>query len=314
MYRKAPRGRVAGRDGGSATLSTVIREIEAKTLLSRVEGLDTWFGLDFGMNLYRGCQHRCIYCDSRSLCYGNDRFDEDVLVKRNAIDVLRDELRRKRRGGVVGTGSMNDPYMPVEASEHLTERALAALAEFGFGVHVVTKSMLVLRDIAALQKIARRSVAAVSLTITTVDDDLARRIEPGAPPPSERFRALRELAGAGIETRVALMPVLPFLEDSWENVRAIVERAADAGAQAIVASFGLTLRDRQRDYFYARLDESFPGLRATYEARYGQQYVCAVPASDDLRPRFEVLCARRHVRTSVRPQAAPSATEPRLFA
>jgi DNA repair photolyase len=291
----------------------VIREIRAKTLLSRVSGIDTWFGLDFGVNLYRGCQHHCIYCDSRSQCYGNDRFDEDVLVKANAIDILRGELRRKRARGVVGTGSMNDPYMPLEESERLTERALDVIAEHGFGVHVITKSTLVLRDVALLQKIARRSTAAVSLTVTTADDDLARRIEPGAPPPSERFRALRELANAGIEARVALMPVLPFLEDSWDNVRAIVERASECGVMAIAASFGVTLRDRQRDYFYARLDEHFPGLRERYEAQYGDRYVCQAPGGEALRTRFEVLCAERGIRTSARPLLAPSAVEPRLL-
>ncbi len=292
----------------------VIRDIQARTLLSRVDEIDMWFGLDFGMNLYRGCQHHCIYCDSRSACYGNDRFDEDICVKRNAIDVLREELRRKRKKGVVGTGSMNDPYMPAEADERLTQRALELLAEYGFGVHVITKSTLVLRDVSLLQKVARRSTAAVSLTITTLDDELARIVEPGAPPPSDRLRALRELADAGIEARVALMPVLPFLEDSWDAVRCLVERAHSAGVQAIVASFGVTMRDRQREYFYARLDENFPGLRRIYQERFGDRYVCAAPEAETLRARFEELCAAHGMRTSVRPLLAPSATELPLLA
>jgi DNA repair photolyase len=292
----------------------VIREIRAKTLLSRVSGIDTWFGLDFGMNLYRGCQHHCIYCDSRSLCYGNDRFDEDVLVKSNAVDVLRAELQRTRKRGIVGTGSMNDPYMPIEERWRLTEGALEAIAEYGFGVHVITKSTLVLRDVGLLQRISRHSTAAVSLSITTIDDELAHRIEPCAPPPSERFLALRALADAGIEARVAFMPVLPFLEDSSDNVRAIVERAKECGVRAIAASFSVTLRDRQRAYFYARLDESFPGTRAQYEARYGDRYVCSPPDSDALRVHFEALCAKHGIRTSARPLLAPSADEPGLFA
>jgi DNA repair photolyase len=292
---------------------SVIQEIRARTLLSRVSGIDTWFGLDFGMNLYRGCQHHCIYCDSRSECYKNDRFDDEVLVKTNAIDVLRDELRRKRVRGVIGTGSMNDPYMPIEAEVRLAARALEAIADFGFGVHVVTKSTLVLRDIALLQKIGRRATAAVSLTLTTLDDALARVIEPGAPLPSDRLDALREIARAGIEARVALMPVLPFVEDSWDNVRDIVERAAECGARAVVASFGVTLRDRQRAYFYARLDERFPGLRERYAKLYGDRYVCASPDAEALRTRFEALCAERGLRTSVRPMRAPSADEPGLF-
>ena len=176
----------------------MITEIRAKTLVSRVQGLDTYFGLDYGMNLYRGCQHHCIYCDSRSLCYGIDAFDRDVLIKANAVELLESELRRKRKKGIIGTGSMNDPYMPLEDKVCLTRRALEVIASYGFGVHVVTKSDLVLRDIAILQKISRGARSVVSLTITTADDDLARKIEPGAPPSSARFLALKTLAKAGI--------------------------------------------------------------------------------------------------------------------
>ena len=189
----------------------MIHKIRAKAPLSRVSGIDTWFGLDFGMNLCRGCQHHSIYCDSRSLCYGNDQFDEDVLVKSNAIDVLRDELRRKRKRGILGTGSMSDPYMPIEERYRLTEGALEAIAEYGFGVHVITKSTLVLRDVGLLQRISRNSTAAVSLSITTIDDELAHRIEPGAPPPLERFLALRALTDAGIE---AASPSCPSFRSS----------------------------------------------------------------------------------------------------
>jgi len=304
---------VVRRAGAVRYTRGVIREIRAKTLLSRVSGVDTWFGLDFGMNLYRGCQHHCIYCDSRSECYGNDRFDDDVLVKVNAIDLLRNELRRKRIRGVIGTGSMNDPYMPIETETRLAAQALNGIAEYGFGVHVVTKSTLVLRDVDLFRKISRRATAAVSLTLTTLDDGLARQLEPGAPAPSDRLRALRELAAAGIEVRVALMPVLPFLEDSWDNVRDVVERAAECGVTAVVAAFGVTLRDRQRAYFAARLDECFPALRSRYAALYGDRYVCASPDADLLRTRFEALCAERGLRTSVRPMRSPSAVAPTLF-
>lgn len=244
----------------------MIRQILAKNVLSRVAGVDTYFGLDYGMNLYRGCQHHCIYCDSRSKCYGNDRFDDDVLVKTNAVDLLAKELRAKRRKGVVGTGSMNDPYMPLEERVGLTRAALEVLAGYGFGVHVVTKSDLVLRDIPLLQRIARTSTAAVSLTLTTLDDELARRIEPGAPPASSRLRALAELSAAGIEARVALMPVLPFLEDAWDNVSAIVREAHRRGVRTVIPWFGMSLRDRQRTYYYRKLDELFPGLREQYES------------------------------------------------
>ena len=291
---------------------STIRPIRAKTLVSRVGGIDTWFGLDYGINLYRGCQHRCIYCDSRSLCYEIDAFDEEILYKQNAVERLEDELPRKRRKGIIGTGSMNDPYMPAEASIGLTRRALETIRRHGFGVHVITKSDLVVRDADILARIARVA-AVVSLTITTADDTLSRKLEPGAPPSSARFRALAELAKAGVETRVALMPVLPWLEDSWENVSAIVERADQCGVQAIIASFGLSQRDRQRAYFHDRLDELFPGLRKRYERRYRDQYECPVPGAGTLRQRFRDLCAKRGIATWVRPHLAPTAEQASLF-
>ena len=290
----------------------MIKEIKAKTLISRVSGIDSIFGLDYGLNLYRGCQHRCIYCDSRSLCYGIENFDGDVLIKANAIEILRDELSRKRKKGIIGTGSMNDPYMPLEEQISLTRRALETIADYGFGVHVITKSDLVLRDIDVLQRISRMS-AAVSLTITTVDDALSKIVEPGAPPSSSRFRAMKRLSKAGIETRLALMPTLPFIEDSWENVSAIIEEAHSCGVKVIIPWFGMSMRNRQRDYFYDRLDESFPGLRERYEAAYGEAYACPSPHAKDLYRRTQELCARLGIATQVRPMLAPNAEELRLF-
>lgn len=291
----------------------MIKEIRAKTLVAKVRGLDTYFGLDYGMNLYRGCQHRCIYCDSRSECYGIDGFDRDVLVKVNAIELLDNELRRKRKKGIVGTGSMNDPYMPLEEKTCLTQRALEVLARYGFGVHVVTKSDLVLRDLEMLQRIARTARAVVSLTITTVDDALAQRVEPGAPPSSSRFRALKTLADAGIETRIPLMPTLPFLEDTWDNVSAIVERAHACGVSAIVPWFGMSMRDRQRAYFYDRLDDLFPGLRARYEKQFGKDYMCPSPEAKPLFERFSTFCNELGISTSVQPSLAPTGEQLDLF-
>ena len=275
-------------------------------MLSRVQGFDAWFGLDYGMNLYRGCQHRCIYCDSRSACYEIEDFDGEVLVKVNAVERLRDELPRRRRKGIIGTGSMNDPYMPLEETVGLTRRALEAIADYGFGVHVITKSDLVLRDVDVLKRIARTSRAAVSLTITSADDDLSRRIEPVAPVSSVRFEVLAALAQEGIEARIALMPVLPFLEDSWENIEAIVERARAAGVTAIVAAFGMTMRDRQRDHFYRELDRLFPGLRAKYETQFGESYHCPARSATALRERFMARCHEDGMATSVQPMLGPS--------
>jgi len=295
------------------TSQTVIKEIRAKTLVSRVRGLDSYFGLDYGMNLYRGCQHRCIYCDSRSQCYGIEAFDRDVLIKANAIELLEAELVRKRKKGVVGTGSMSDPYMPLEAETELTRRALAVIARCGFGVHVVTKSDLVLRDLPVLQQIGRAARSIVSLTITTIDDVLSKKVEPGAPPSSARFRTLKALSDAGIEARVALMPTLPFVEDNWENVSAIVERAYGCGVKAIVPWFGMSMRDRQRAYFYDRLDELFPGARRRYVELYGEDYSCPSPRADRLFERFERLCKDRGIATSVQPSLAPTGEQLELF-
>ncbi len=290
----------------------MIKEIRAKTLVSRVTEIDTYFGLDYGMNLYRGCQHRCIYCDSRSKCYGIDHFDRDVLIKGNAIDLLRDELPRKRRKGIIGTGSMNDPYMPLEEKAKLTQRALEVIAEHGFSVHVLTKSDLVLRDVPILKRIVQAG-AAVSFTITTIDDRLAKKVEPLSPPPSARFRALKALAEEGIETRIALMPILPFLEDDWDNVSAIVEESRRCGVKTIIPAFGMSMRDRQREYFYSRLDELFPGLRAKYEAAYGDDYACPSPNAKELAGRFADLCASHGIATSVKPQLAPTAEQLKLL-
>lgn len=268
-----------------------IIEIQAKTMLASIAHPDPIFGLRYNMNLYRGCQHQCIYCDSRSECYQIENFNHDVLVKVNAIELLEKELPRKRVKGVIGTGSMNDPYMPVEKRYNLTGRALEQIARHGFGVHVITKSDLVLRDLEILSEI-RRVHALITFTVTTTDDALARKLEPGAPPSSARFAAMRAVAARGIYTGVSMMPILPYLEDTPENITAIVEQAADSGASYIVPWFGLSMRDRQRAYLYAKLDALFPGLRAQYEQRYGERYDCPAPNAARLREVFQAACAR----------------------
>lgn len=266
-------------------------EIQARTILSHNKEADPLFGIKYNMNLYRGCQHQCIYCDSRSECYGIENFNHDILVKVNAVDLLRDELARKRVKGVIGTGSMNDPYMPIEKQYNLTRRALEVIAEKGFGIHVITKSDLVLRDIDLIAAV-RKVHALVTFSICTTDDELGKKIEPGAPPPSARFTAMQTLASHGIYTGVAMMPVLPFLEDSEENVSAVIRRAAECGATYILPWFGLSMRDRQRDHFYQQLDRLFPGLRHQYEMQYGLRYGCPSPQANRLSACFHQLRAQ----------------------
>jgi DNA repair photolyase len=152
----------------------MIEEIKAKTILNHVKQPETWFGLKYNMNLYRGCQHQCIYCDSRSDCYRIEDFAK-IQVKINALDLLEDVLPRKRVRGTIGFGSMNDPYMPVERDYRLTEKSLEIILVNEFPVHILTKSDLVLRDIELLMEISN-VYAAVSFTITTADDELAKKI------------------------------------------------------------------------------------------------------------------------------------------
>jgi DNA repair photolyase len=280
----------------------MIKEITAKVLLNPVKQPDDWFGLKYNMNLYRGCQHQCIYCDSRSECYQIENFS-DVLVKVNAVELLRDELSRKRLKGTIGTGSMNDPYMPLEAQRNLTGQALQVIADFRFPVHIITKSDLVLRDLNTIREI-NQVYTAVTFTITTADDMLGKKIEPGAPRVSARFRAMQVLAENGVLTGVTLMPVLPFLEDNVENIRQIVTRAHEAGASYIIPSFGMTLRDRQREYYYRKLDLLFPGLSREYAKEFGYQYHLPANNAQELENEFHGLCDRFGIATCI-PQFQP---------
>ena len=282
----------------------MIKEIQAKTLLARVKGPDDCFGLYYNMNLYRGCQHQCIYCDSRSECYQIEDFNHDVLVKANAIALLRRELAGKRVVGTIGTGSMNDPYMPLEADTRLTRQALEVIAGFNFPVHIITKSDLVLRDIDLLEAISRSTYAAVTLTVTTADDQLSKRLEPGAPVSSRRVAALHSLNQRGLLAGIALMPVLPFIEDTEENIRAIVRMGHDAGARYILPAFGMTLRDRQRAYFYDKLDRLFPGLHPRYEKAFGERYSAPARNPRRLGQVFAELCKQLGIATKM-PVFAP---------
>jgi DNA repair photolyase len=289
----------------------MIHEVTAKTLLASSKQPDPWFGIKYTMNLYRGCQHQCIYCDSRSECYQIENF-ADVLVKVNAIDLLKKELPRKKVKGTIGTGSMSDPYLPLEATRRLTAQALEVIAEQQFPLHALTKSDLVLRDLETLRAISR-VYAAISFTITTADDELGKKVEPGAPLVSRRFAAMAQLAKAGLLTGVLLMPVLPFIEDNAENITAIVARAKDCGATYILASFGMTLRDRQRAYYYAQLDRWLPGLRQQYEQQYGDRYSAAARGARGLEQIFREACERQGIATRMPFYEPALPSQPALF-
>lgn len=262
--------------------------IKAKTILQKNKTND-WFGNDYNMNLYRGCCHGCIYCDSRSECYHIDDF-ETVRAKENAIEILREELRRKRTTGVIGTGSMSDPYNPFEKTERLTERALALIDENRFGITVITKSSLIRRDSDLYKDISRHSPVLCKMTVTTSDDVLCRIIEPNVSVSSERFETLSILSDKGLFTGITLMPVLPFLEDDAENIISIVRLAHEAGVRCIYPAFGMTLRSGNREYFYRNLDRFFPGLSQRYADTFGGSYECASPNARGLMRIFADEC------------------------
>nr|WP_221899058.1 radical SAM protein [Gordonibacter massiliensis (ex Traore et al. 2017)] len=250
---------------------------------------DEWFGIDYNMNLYRGCCHGCIYCDSRSECYRVDDFDR-VRVKFDALAILRRELRSRRVRGVVGVGAMSDTYNPFEHDLNVTRSALELLAEHGFGVSVDTKSTLVTRDIDLLRAIGGAGGAIAKLTITTADDRLARLIEPHAPAPSERFAALTELAEAGVFCGVLFTPTLPWVTDDETTVRGVVEGAAAAGARFVYHMTGVTMRDRQRDHFLERVAAVDPALPDRYRRAFGDRYFCNSPRAAENRALFRALC------------------------
>lgn len=268
-----------------------MENLGAKTILSKVpfEG-GSWFSIDYHMNLYRGCCHGCIYCDSRSDCYRVDDFDT-VRVKEHALDILEGELRRKS-GGIVGFGAMSDSYNPYEREQQVTRAALMLLERYGFGVSIETKSDLIVRDADILTAIARQAPAILKLTVTAADDTLSSLIEPHAPPSSKRFEALHKLSAAGLSCGILLTPVLPFLTDNEENILEIVRRGKECGVKFIYPMFGVTLRGRQRDYFYKALDERFPGLKRRYQGAYGERYLCASLREKELYTAFCEVCER----------------------
>lgn len=267
--------------------------IPAKSILQKVNfDPKHWFGINYNMNLYKGCCHGCIYCDSRSNCYGIDHFDV-VRAKENALGILNKELKNKRQSGVIGIGAMSDTYNPFENQLLLTRKALELAAYYGFGISIDTKSDLVVRDIDVLTKIQEHNCVIVKLTITTADDKLSGMLEPNVCVSSQRFLAVKQLADAGIFTGILFTPILPFLTDSLDQVRQLVYKAHIHHAKFIFSMFGVTLRENQRDYFYEQLDILFPGLKKKYQQTFrNQQYVCNPVDLANLQSVFEEECEK----------------------
>lgn len=260
-----------------------MHDIIAKTILSQNNGI----------NIYRGCTHGCIYCDSRSTCYGMDHEFTDIGVKINAPELLEKALRSKRKRCMIGTGAMCDPYLHAECELKLTRRCLELIKKYDFGAAVQTKSDLVMRDIDLLSDINRSTKAVVQMTLTTADDVLCRIVEPNVCATSRRFEVLCEMKKAGIPTVVWFCPILPYINDTRENVLAIVDYAARAGCVGIISfGMGMTLRDGDRQYYYAALDRHFPTLRTRYEQRFGDSYEIASPNGRELWNTFASACEK----------------------
>ncbi len=255
-----------------------------------------------GMNIYRGCSHGCVYCDSRSKCYQFTHDFEDIEVKQNAPELLQEALRKKRKRCMIGTGSMGDPYVPIEKELRLTRRCLEIIYRYNFGAALLTKSDLVLRDLDLLSSINKKTKAVVQMTLTTADDALCKILEPSVCPTSRRVQVLRECKKFGIPTVVWLSPLLPFINDTQENIDAIFDYCVEAGVKAILCfGIGLTLREGNREYFYAALeraalrDKRFAGLKERYQKTYGNSYVVSSPRERELMARLARRCEGNNI-------------------
>lgn len=237
-----------------------------------------------GMNIYRGCLHGCIYCDSRSTCYGFTHAFEDIEVKENAPELLEQALRSKRHRCMIGTGAMCDPYLPLEEDLKLTRKCLELINQYEYGVAIQTKSAGILRDIDLLDEINRKTKAVVQMTLTTYDEALCRKIEPNVSTTRERFEVLVRCRELGIPTVVWLTPILPFINDTRENIEGLLSYCVEAGVKGVIFfGIGVTLRDGDREYFYHALDREFPGLKELYIAAYGNAYNLPSPQEAELK-------------------------------
>lgn len=250
-----------------------------------------------GINLYRGCSHGCIYCDSRSKCYQINHNFEDIEIKENAIELLENVLKRKRKKCMIGTGAMTDPYLHLEEKIQNTKKSLELIYKYGFGLAVQTKSTRILRDLELLKKINEKTKCVVQMTLTTANENLCKIIEPNVSTTKERFEALKIFRDEKIPTVVWLSPILPFLNDTEENISAILKMCIEAKVYGIICfGMGLTLREGNREYFYEKLTQHFPGLKEKYQTLYGTQYEISSPNSKKLMQLFHQTCEENQIK------------------
>ena len=249
-----------------------------------------------GMNLYRGCTHGCIYCDSRSTCYQINHDFEDIEVKRNAAAILESQLKRKRKPTMISTGSMCDHYIHLEEELQITRECLMLIEKYGFGLSILTKSSRILRDIDLLKAINEKSKCVVQMTMTTYDEELCRIIEPNVSTTSERLTVLEAMHDAGIPTVVWICPILPFINDSEENLLGLLDYCARGKVKGVICfGFGTTMREGSRDYFYAKLDEHFPGMKQRYIVTFGNSYECNSPNNTELMKTLKRECSKNGI-------------------
>ncbi|MGL5414792.1 MAG: radical SAM protein [Clostridium sp.] len=270
--------------------------IKAGNIVSSYIDNNPWFGLNYTMNIYRGCNHGCIYCDSRSNCYNIIDFDT-VRAKEDSAEIIENDLKKKRKKGVIGTGAMSDPYNSFEKKYELTRNALKIIEKYRFGVSIATKSSLIIRDIDILKRIQENAEVLIKITITSIEDEVSKVIEPGVDPSSERFKAVKELSDNGIYVGILFMPILPFINDTEENVRGIVKKAYESGAKFIYThGIGVTLRNNQRVHYYEKLKENYnKDIVKMYEDVYGEDYICPSPKHEKLMEIFRSECEKYNI-------------------
>ncbi|WP_286008688.1 SPL family radical SAM protein [Methanobrevibacter woesei] len=260
--------------------------VQAKSLISSKNG----------MNLYRGCTHGCIYCDSRSKIYNMNHDFEDIEVKQNSLELLKKALKSKKEKCMIGTGSMTDPYIPLESKLEFVRNSLKLIYRYGFGFTCITKSDLILRDLDLLKKINEKAKTVVQITLTTADEDLCRKIEPNVCTTKRRVEVLKKLNEANIPTVVWLTPFLPYINDTEENINELLDYCIETNVKGIICfNIGLTLRDGNRQYFYRKLDESFPGLKNRYIEKYGSSYVLESENNKELMDLFYKRTAEKNI-------------------
>ena len=272
--------------------------IKTKTIMTRSSQGSRWFGIDYHMNLYKGCPFGCIYCDSRCETYRIDHFDE-VRIKENSLEILEEELKSKGLKGVVSFGTLSDPYNPEEEHLELTRKALELIKQYKFGVSIDTKSDLILRDLDLLKEISLNNNVIIKISITTHDDSLAKKIEPHVISSTKRFEVLKKLRENGLYAGVLMTPVLPFLTDTEDNILGMIQKSKEAGAKFIYTKMGMTLRTNQREYYYQALDQLYPGLKEDYQAVYGNKHICNTLQFRHLMELFLKTCSKNNILTDM---------------